>query len=251
MRPAEAALSTSDERVLAYLADEMTAEQRRDFEQDLQADPALRREIKQWVALAQARQLAHNEQDRPARFDAIMEHVRDGKAAVAPQAPDTDSSEPAPITHTSKAGAPAQQPRAASPQPAKSGGWLRRLFMGSGSPGLGLPLGWVTAAALAIVMVMPAPPLSGDDPAGQPGSGPLTRGGDATCPRLRVNLPDDLTTSRLRETLTQYAVALVAGPDADGYFVFTAKRESSLADAARALGATTAAPIAAGTCPTP
>ncbi|OZI37994.1 hypothetical protein CAL29_06450 [Bordetella genomosp. 10] len=231
----------SDERLLAYLSGEMTPAQRGDFEREMARDPALRAAMEQWLALAAARQLAHNDRDRPARFEAIMRQVREPAQTQATDAGTTATE--AGATGSRASGTQATGTQATGTQATR--GWLRRLLLGSGSPGLGLPLGWATAAVLAAVMVLPMLSPSGD----RPGDRPLTRGAEAACPRLRVNLPDDLAAARLRETLTQYAVTVVSGPDADGYFVFAAKRESSLHDAAVALGASASAPLAAGACP--
>lgn len=78
----------------------------------------------------------------------------------------------------------------------------------------------------------------------------LSRGG-ASCPRLVVDLPDALTARQLRNTLSQFAVSIVDGPDADGRYVLAAARESSLRDAATALGALSATGAPAGACPKP
>ncbi len=104
-----------------------------------------------------------------------------------------------------------------------------------------MPLGWTTAAVLAAVLIWQ--PFA---PTPQP---VLTRGADGQCARLHVDLPDTITASQLRDVLTQYAVSVVAGPDAKGYFILAAPREASLQSAATALGAVTALPLPAGTCP--
>lgn len=110
--------------------------------------------------------------------------------------------------------------------------------------GLLMPLGWALAIMLSVVVVLQAPreELVSD--------GILTRGG-GSCPRLTVDLPDDISTRQLRNTLSQYAVSIVSGPDEDGHFVLASVRESSLRDAAAALGARSATPAAAGDCPRP
>ncbi|MNQ72880.1 hypothetical protein D3C85_875920 [compost metagenome] len=130
----------------------------------------------------------------------------------------------------------------AAPAPRSAG---RRLWQWIWSPaGLLMPLGWALAVVLSVVVVLQAPreELVSD--------GVLTRGG-GSCPRLTVDLPDDISARQLRNVLSQYAVSIVAGPDEDGRYVLASVRESSLRDAAAALGVRSATPAAAGACPRP
>lgn len=110
-----------------------------------------------------------------------------------------------------------------------------------------MPLGWALAIMLSVVVMQQAPV---QNPAVVMSDDVLTRGG-ASCPRLVVDLPDALTARQLRNTLSQYAVSIVDGPDADGRYVLAAARESSLRDAATALGALSVTAAPAGACPKP
>lgn len=204
----------SEDRVLSYLSGELDAEARRAFEADLARDPALRAELDTWRQLAQARQLAHNEIGRAERDAAFL-----------------------------RALAPADEPVSRA----------RRLWQWlwptPASPLM--PLGWALAILLSVMLAQQMPTgVSTDLPEGAAPGGVLTRGG-ASCPRLIVDLPDTLTARQLRNTLSQYAVSIVAGPDADGRYVLSAPRASSLQDAAAALGVQSATTAPAGACPPP
>ena len=199
----------SEDRVLSYLSGELDDAARRAFEAELARDPALRAEVDEWRALAQARQLAHNEIGQADRDSAFLRALAEG-------------------------------PRAA---PAPKTGWTRLwqwLWPTPASPLL--PLGWALAIMLSVMVVLQAPreTLVSD--------GVLTRGG-GSCPRLVVDLPDELTARQLRNALSQYAVSIVSGPDEDGRYVLASARESSLRDAAAALGALSSASAPAGACP--
>lgn len=241
MRPAEAALIMSDDRLLAYLSGAMTAGQRRDFEAEMARDPELRKAFEEWILLAQARQLTHNDQDRPARLAALMQAVDSAQRAGPSQASERSRSPSAQATqappHAAAPSAQARPPRSDAP-----GLWARlRGWVLGESAGPMAPLGWVTAAVLAVVLAWP----------GMAPEPILTRGADTACARLHVDLPDDITMARLRDTLTQYGVALVSGPDAGGGFVLAARRDSSLRDAAASLGVAASASLPAGACPAP
>lgn len=204
----------TDDRVLSYLTGDMDADARRAFEADLARDPALRAEVDTWRDLAQARQLAHNEIGQAERDAAFLRAL----------APTSES--------TSRARRLWQWlwPTPASPL---------------------MPLGWALAIMLSVMLAQQMPTgVSTDLPEGAAPDGVLTRGG-ASCPRLVVDLPDTLTARQLRNTLSQYAVSIVDGPDADGRYVLSAARESSLQDAARALGVLSANAAPAGVCPKP
>ncbi|CAB3691793.1 anti-sigma factor family protein [Achromobacter pestifer] len=198
----------SEDRVLSYLSGELDPDARRAFEADLARDPALRAEVDEWRALAQARQLAHNDIGQADRDTAFLRALAERPAA------------------------------AAAPQSAGRRLW-QKLWPTPVSPLM--PLGWALAIMLSVVVVMQAPRdvLVSD--------GVLTRGGGA-CPRLMVDLPDTVTAKQLRNTLSQYAVSIVAGPTEDGRFLLAAPRESSLRDAATALGALSAVPATPGAC---
>ena len=211
----------AEDRVLSYLAGELDADARRAFEADAARDPALREELEAWRNLAEARQLAHNEIGQDER-DAAFLHALAQRAQAEPAA-----------ARVSRARRLWQWlwPTPASPL---------------------MPLGWALAIMLSVMVVQQAP-VQG------PGVGTsgvatsdevLTRGG-VSCPRLVVDLPDTLTARQLRNTLSQYAVSIVAGPDADGRYVLAAARESSLRDAAAALGVLSATAAPAGACPLP
>ncbi|KNY11631.1 hypothetical protein AKG08_08165 [Achromobacter piechaudii] len=201
----------SEDRVLSYLSGEMTPDEHRVFEAELARDPALQAEVDEWRLLAQARQIAHNEIGQAERDTQFLRTLAE-QARPAPAAP-----------------------------PKRSRLW-QWLWPTPASPLM--PLGWALAIALSVVVMQQAPSDSGMS------DGVLTRGGGA-CPRLVVDLPDTVTARQLRNALSQYAVSIVSGPDEDGRFVLSAARESSLHDAARALGAVTVAPAAAGACVTP
>ncbi|KRC73267.1 hypothetical protein D3C87_404460 [compost metagenome] len=200
-----------EDKVLSYLSGELDPAARRAFEAELARDPALRAEVDDWRWLAQARQLAHNEIGQADRDSAFLR-------ALAASAPATSA------------------PRSAG----------RRLWqwIWPTPSGLLMPLGWALAIMLSVVVVLQAPreDVFSD--------GVATRGGGA-CPRLAVDLPDGVTARQLRNTLSQYAVSIVSGPDEDGRFVLASTRESSLRDAASALGALSATPAPAGACPRP
>lgn len=202
----------SEDRVLTYLAGELDADARRTFEADIARDPALRAEVDAWRNLAQARQLAHNEIGQAERDAAFLR-------ALAPR-PRT-----APVSRARRL-------------------W-QWLWPTPASPLM--PLGWALAIMLSVVVVQQAPL---DTPGDAAPDGVLTRGG-ASCPRLVVDLPDTLTARQLRNTLSQYAVSIVDGPDADGRYVLAATRDSSLRDAAAALGALSATAAPTGACPKP
>lgn len=207
----------SEDRVLSYLSGELDADERRAFEAELARNPELQAEVDEWRLLAQARQIAHNEigqAERDTQFlHALAEHVRPAPAPLSPRARLWQWLWPTP----------------ASPL---------------------MPLGWALAIALSVVVLLQAP-REGFQSDGVPvQDGTLTRGGGA-CPRLVVDLPDAVSAKQLRNTLAQYAVSIVAGPDEDGRFVLSAARESSLHDAATALGAAGVAAALPGACPTP
>lgn len=222
----------AEDRVLSYLSGELDADARRAFEADLARDPALREELEAWRNLAEARQLAHNEIGQGEREAAFLRAL--GQRVEAAPA---HESAPAPASEPVPAPAPAPVSR------------LRRLWQWlwptPASPLM--PLGWALAILLSVVVVQQAPVggpevVMSDDV--------LSRGG-ASCPRLVVDLPDALTARQLRNTLSQYAVSIVDGPDADGRYVLAAARESSVRDAATALGALSATGAPAGACPKP
>jgi len=208
----------AEDRVLSYLAGELDADARRAFEADLARNPALREELEAWRNLAEARQLAHNEIRQGERDAAFLRALAQGVAAAP-------VSSHAPVSR------------------------MRRLWQWlwptPASPLM--PLGWALAIMLSVVVMQHAPV---QDPAVVMSDDVLTRGG-ASCPRLVVDLPDALTARQLRNTLSQYAVSIVDGPDADGRYVLAATRESSLRDAATALGALSATAAPAGACPKP
>lgn len=211
----------SEDRVLSYLSGQFDADARREFEADVARDPALRAELEAWRNLAQARQLAHNEIGQAERDAAFLR-------ALAPR----------PAT------APASRAR-------RLWQWL---WPTPASPLM--PVGWALAIMLSVMVAQQAPVEPGVDTPGvatpgvaTPGDA-LTRGG-ASCPRLRVDFPDALTARQLRNTLSQYAVSIVEGPNADGRYVLAAARESSLHDAATALGVVSAQAAPAGACPQP
>ena len=227
----------SEDRVLSYLSGELDDDARRAFEADLARDPALQAEVDDWRTLAQARQMAHNDIGQAERDTGFLR-------ALAEQA--RIASAPKPEITTTRA---------------RLWQWL---WPTPASPLM--PLGWALAIALSVVVVLQAPqdgkvPGAGSGAASSavPGTmsdgvplsgGTLTRGGGA-CPRLVVDLPDGVTAKQLRNTLSQYAVSVVAGPDEDGRFVLSAARESSLHDAAQALGARSVSVAPAGACPKP
>lgn len=218
----------AEDRVLSYLAGELDADARRAFEADLARDAALQEELEAWRSLAEARQLAHNEIGQGERDAAFLRAL--GQRVEA-------GSAPAPAPAPAPASAPAPLSRA------------RRLWQWlwptPASPLM--PLGWALAIMLSVVVVRQAPV---EGLGGVMSDDVLTRGG-ASCPRLVVDLPDGLTARQLRNTLSQYAVSIVDGPDADGRYVLAAARESSLRDAATALGALSATGAPAGACPKP
>lgn len=204
----------SEDRVLAYLSGELDAAARQAFETDLARDPALRAEVDEWRNLAQARQLAHNEIGQDERDAAFLRAL-------------------------------AQRPQAAPVAVSRARRLSQWLWPTPASPLM--PLGWALAIMLSVMVVQQAPV---DAPGVATSDAVLTRGG-ASCPRLVVDLPDTLTARQLRNTLSQYAVSIVDGPDADGRYVLAAARESSLRDAATALGVLSAAAAPAGVCPQP
>ncbi len=201
----------SEDRVLSYLSGELDDDARRAFEADMARDPALHAEVEEWRTLSQARQLAHNEIGQADRDSAFLRALAE-RAQPAPAAP---------------------------PRARRSWPWL---WPTPASPLM--PLGWALAIMLSVIVVQQAPlDVAAPD-------GVLTRGG-GSCPRLVVDLPDALTAKQLRNTLSQYDVSIVDGPDAVGRYVLSAARESSLQDAARALGVLSATPGPAGVCPRP
>lgn len=201
----------SEDRVLSYLSGELDDDARRAFEADMARDPALHAEVEEWRTLSQARQLAHNEIGQADRDSAFLRAL-----AERPQ--------PAPAT------------------PSRARRLWQWLWPTPASPLM--PLGWALAIMLSVIVVQQAPlDVAAPD-------GVLTRGG-GSCPRLVVDLPDALSAKQLRNTLSQYDVSIVDGPDADGRYVLSAARESSLQDAARALGVLSATPGPAGVCPRP
>ncbi|MEN4920045.1 hypothetical protein ABE485_15335 [Achromobacter spanius] len=204
-------MTMPEDRILSYLSGELDDAARRAFEADMANDPALRTEVAEWLALAQARQLAHNETGQADRDSAFLRAL----------AQSTQS--------------------AAAGQAARRRPWQ---WTWPSVSSLLMPMGWALAIMLSVALVLQAPPeeLAAD--------GTLTRGGGA-CATLTVDLPDGVTARQLRNTLSQYAVSIVAGPDEDGRFVLAATRESSLRDAAAALGALSATPGPAGGCPRP
>lgn len=209
----------SEDRVLSYLSGELDDDARRAFEADLARDPALQAEVDEWRTLAQARQMVHNDIGQAERDSGFLR-------ALAEQA------RPAPKSVPSTVRARVWQwlwPTPASPL---------------------MPLGWALAIALSVVVVLQAPRDGTVSGGVLLSDGTLTRGGGA-CPRLVVDLPDGVTARQLRNTLSQYAVSIVAGPDEDGRFVLSAARESSLHDATQALGARSTSVAPAGVCPKP
>lgn len=203
----------SEDRVLSYLSGELDGDARRAFEADIARDPALQAEVDEWRNLAQARQLAHNDIGRADRDSAFLRAL-------------------------------AERPPPAQPLPSRARRLWQWLWPTPASPLM--PLGWALAIMLSVMVVQQAPlDVSPDLPASD---GVLTRGG-GSCPRLVVDLPDALTAKQLRNTLSQYDVSIVDGPDADGRYVLSAARESSLQDAAHALGVLSATPGPAGVCP--
>ena len=201
----------SEDRVLSYLSGELDDDARRAFEADMARDPALHAEVEEWRTLSQARQLAHNEIGQADRDSAFLRAL-----AERPQ--------PAPAT------------------PSRARRLWQWLWPTPASPLM--PLGWALAIMLSVIVVQQAPlDVAAPD-------GVLTRGG-GSCPRLVVDLPDALSAKQLRNTWSQYDVSIVDGPDADGRYVLSAARESSLQDAARALGVLSATPGPAGVCPRP
>ncbi|CAB3683034.1 hypothetical protein LMG26690_01705 [Achromobacter animicus] len=238
----------AEDRVLSYLSGALDADARRAFEADLARDPALREELEAWRNLAEARQLAHNEIGQGERDAAFLRALAQGvEAAPAPASAESASA---------SAPASAESARASSSEPASARAPVsshapvsrgRRLWQWlwptPASPLM--PLGWALAIMLSVVVMQQAP-VQG--PAVVLSDDVLTRGG-ASCPRLVVDLPDALTARQLRNTLSQYAVSIVDGPDADGRYVLAAARESSLRDAATALGALSITAAPAGACP--
>lgn len=215
----------SEDRLLSYLSRDMDEAERLAFEAELARDPALQAELESWRLLAETRQLMHNETGREARDAAFLQEL----ATLAE-----------PVTAPEEA--PRAQPRPATASPS----WLRRawqwLWPTPASPLL--PIGWAFAVVLSVVALQ--------RPAEDIGQGAiLTRGADTGCPRIVVDLPDTVTAKRLRDVFAQYAVTVVAGPDAEGRFVLAAKREASLHDAASALGALSTTPAPSDVCPKP
>lgn len=204
----------SEDRVLSYLSGELDANARRAFEADIARDPELRAELDAWRDLAQARQLAHNEIGQAERDSAFLRAL-------------------------------AQRPRAPSAPASRARRLWQWLWPTPASPLM--PLGWALAIMLSVMVAHQAPL---DTPNTPVSDGVLTRGG-ASCPRLLVDLPDGLTARQLRNILSQYAVSIVDGPDADGRYVLAAARDSSLRDAATALGALSATSAPGGACPKP
>jgi hypothetical protein len=223
----------AEDRVLSYLSGELDADARRAFEADLARDPALRDELEAWRNLAEARQLAHNETGQGERDAAFLR-------ALGQQVQAESAAEPA------RAPASAPVPRASAATPVSRARRLWQWLWPTPASPL-MPLGWALAIMLSVVVVQQAPV---EGPAVVMSDDVLTRGG-VSCPRLVVDLPDALTARQLRNTLSQYAVTIVDGPDADGRYVLAAARESSLRDAATALGALSATGASAGACPKP
>lgn len=201
----------SEDRVLSYLSGELDDDARRAFDADMARDPALAAEVDEWRTLSEARQLAHNEIGQADRDSAFLRAL-------------------------------AERPRPAPVQASRARRLWQWLWPTPASPLM--PLGWALAIMLSVMVAQQAP--QDTDPAGAV----LTRGG-GSCPRLVVDLPDTVTARQLRNTLSQYAVSIVDGPDADGRYVLAATRESSLRDAATALGVLSATPGPAGVCPQP
>ncbi|MBV7499888.1 hypothetical protein KW836_08520 [Achromobacter sp. ACM05] len=248
----------AEDRVLSYLSGELDADARRAFEADLARDPALREELEAWRNLAEARQLAHNEIGQGERDAAFLRALAQGvEAAPAPASAESASaSEPASAKSARASASEPASARASASEPASARApvsshapvsRVRRLWQWlwptPASPLM--PLGWALAIMLSVVVIQQAP-VQG--PAVVLSDDVLTRGG-ASCPRLVVDLPDALTARQLRNTLSQYAVSIVDGPDADGRYVLAAARESSLRDAATALGALSITAAPAGACP--
>ncbi|MFF7395162.1 hypothetical protein ACFZAI_01780 [Achromobacter sp. NPDC008082] len=201
----------SEDRVLSYLSGELDDDARRAFEAHMARDPALHAEVEEWRTLAQARQLAHNEIGQAGRDAAFLRAL-------------------------------AERPQPAQAVPSRARRLWQWLWPTPASPLM--PLGWALAIMLSVIVVQQAPlDVAAPD-------GVLTRGG-GSCPRLVVDLPDTLTAKQLRNTLSQYDVSIVDGPDADGRYVLSAARESSLQDAAHALGVLSATAGPAGVCPRP
>jgi len=240
----------AEDRVLSYLSGALDADARRAFEADLARDPALREELEAWRNLAEARQLAHNEIGQGERDAAFLRALAQGvEAAPAPASAESASaSEPA---SAESARASSSEPASArtpvsSHAPVSRGRRLWQWLWPTPASPL-MPLGWALAIMLSVVVMQQAP-VQG--PAVVLSDDVLTRG-SASCPRLVVDLPDALTARQLRNTLSQYAVSIVDGPDADGRYVLAAARESSLRDAATALGALSVTTAPAGACPKP
>lgn len=204
----------SEDRVLSYLSGELDDDARRAFEADMARDPALQAEVDEWRNLSQARQLAHNEIGQADRDAAFLRALAERAHPARPT--------PAPTSRARRL-------------------W-QWLWPTPASPLM--PLGWALAIMLSVMVAQQAP-LDAPAP-----DGVLTRGG-GSCPSLVVDLPDTLTARQLRNTLSQYAVSIVDGPDEDGRYVLAAARESSLRDVATALGALSATPGPARACPRP
>lgn len=234
----------AEDRVLSYLSGELDADARRAFEADLARDPALREELEAWRSLAEARQLAHNEIGQGERDAAFLRALAQGVEAAPARASAESASASEPASAKS-ARASASEPASARAPVSRVRRLWQWLWPTPASPLM--PLGWALAIMLSVVVIQQAP-VQG--PAVVLSDDVLTRGG-ASCPRLVVDLPDALTARQLRNTLSQYAVSIVDGPDADGRYVLAAARESSLRDAATALGALSITAAPAGACPKP
>lgn len=240
---------SDDDRLLAYLSDELDPAERKAFEARLAKEPALRDTMAEWQAIAQAHQLTYNAAHRDANDAAFLRALDDlhAERSSAPpvKAPDAGQlgATPQANAKASPTDATTSAPSAARATAATSPSRLRRLWrwIWPESSGPMMPLGWTTAAVLAAVLIW--------QPVAPPTEPVLTRGADGQCARLHVDLPDTITASQLRDVLTQYAVSVVSGPDAKGYFILAAHREASLHSAATALGAATTLPLPASACP--
>ncbi len=234
-----------DDRILAYLSDDLDPAQRECFETDLAQDPALRAELEQWQALAGARQLIHNEHGRAARDSAFLEmistQVAHGARSAAlqetahPQVDGHEDTHAAGLVHAYGREQQSQTP----PAPSLTQRIRRWIWPTPVSPLM--PAGWALALLMSVVL------LQSDDDRTSPGT--LTRGGTADCPALLLDLPDDVSAKQLRDALVQYEVGIVHGPDTNGRFLMSAKRESSLQGVAKALGVTSAGTVTSTTCP--
>ncbi len=247
----------ADHRLIAYLAGELDDAARLAVEADLARDLALREELEEWRLLAEADQQRHNADGLAERQGAFLREL-DALADVAPTPATHPANDPlaAPSAETSPprqgrapdavAAGPATRPAAApstnATQPPSLPERLRAAWrwLWPQSAGPMLPTGWALALVLLVVLMTPS--------ADRPQVDPIVTRGGASCARWIVDLPDNVSVAQLRDVLTQYAVDVTSGPDADGRFVMSAVREDSLRGAANALGALSVVPVVDGPC---